>query len=82
VYEVPFIINEPDMSTLPVNWCKSSGVLPNIVDPLCDNVWTFITEDDITNVLAVIVPATTKLFDKFRFKNVGESVLLNIIWFI
>ena len=50
----PFKLNEPVVETLPVNWCVSSRVSPNFVEPLANII------DAEVNVVcysfAVIVP--------------------------
>ena len=51
---------EPDKNTEPVNWCVSSGVSPNIVEPLCANVVVYVVDDDIIYSFASILPLTIK----------------------
>ena len=45
VNDVPFKTREPVKKILPVNWCVSSRVLPNLVDPL-----SYKTDDETSSV--------------------------------
>ena len=54
------VTKPPDIETDPVNWCLSSWVLPNIVEPLLYDCVTFITDDDTINSLATNLPLTVR----------------------